>query len=252
MKERPEKSSEPERDRRRTLARVAAGLVLLAVFSAVAVLWQVTPLRDWLDLARLLDRLRAFGHSPMAVTVVLAAYPISGLLMVPTTLLILASVAVFGPWWGFAYAGLGCLLSATVFYGLGRALQRWRLRILRSRRIDRVSALLTGHEVFAVAAVNLSQLVSFMLIGLAAGVLRMNFGRYVVGTLIGIVPGIIVLTLFEDRFDKAVHQPTTENIAALSAVAVFWLFAVFWCARRLVRHLDKRDGPDGPKPPNGP
>lgn len=211
------------------------GLAVLGVLSAVAVAWQVTPLRDWLDLGQLLDRLRAFGHGPVAVIIVLAAYPISGLLMLPTTLLILASIALFGPLWGFIYATLGCLLKASVFYGLGRAFGRRSLHFLPSRQLDEVTAMLTGHEVLAVAAVNWSQLVNLMLSGLAAGVLPIGFGRYLVGTLIGIVPGIIILTIFEDRLDKALHQPTTANVVGLITITIFWLFAAIWCARRLVK-----------------
>ncbi|MCP4327700.1 MAG: TVP38/TMEM64 family protein [Alphaproteobacteria bacterium] len=225
----------PDNDRSWAVTRLLIGLAAFGVLSGVAVAWQVTPLRDWVDLGQFLDRVRALGNSPVAVIVVLAAYPVSGLLMLPTTLIILASLALFGPLWGFIYAILGCLLNALAFYGLGRVFARRSLGFLFSRQLDQVTAMLAGHEILAVAAVNWSQVVNLMLSGLAAGVLRIGFGRYSVGTLLGTVPGIIVLTIFEDRPDKAIHQPTTVNVVGLIAVAIFWLFAAIWCARRLVK-----------------
>jgi uncharacterized membrane protein YdjX (TVP38/TMEM64 family) len=222
-------------------ARLLIGLVAIGVISAVAVAWQVTPLRDWLDLGQLLDRLRALEHGPPAVAIVLAAYPISGLLMLPTMLLILATIALFGPLWGSIYATLGCLLSASAFYGLGRAFGQRVRRFLPTRRLNQVTAMLAGHEVLAVGSINSSQLVNLMLIGLVAGILRLRFGHYLAGTLVGNVPGIIVLAVFEDRLDKAIHQPTTANVAALIVITIFWLSAVIWCARRSAKRLETQD-----------
>ena len=101
------KDGGPENDRSWAVARLLIGLAAFGVLIGVAVAWQVTPLRDWVDLGQFLDRVRALGDSPVAVVIVLAAYPVSGLLMLPITLIILASLALFGPLWGFICAILG-------------------------------------------------------------------------------------------------------------------------------------------------
>jgi lysophospholipid acyltransferase (LPLAT)-like uncharacterized protein/uncharacterized membrane protein YdjX (TVP38/TMEM64 family) len=219
---------------KRIEARFVVGLVALGILSALAVAWQWTPLRDLVNLAQVLTWLKDFGHNPTAVAIVLAAYPIGGLLMLPTTLLILATVALFGPIMGFTYATLGGLFSASTSYALGRLFGRKSLDRLAGRQLDRVTDALAGQEILAVAAINWSQIVNLTLSGLAAGALGIRFGRYVLGTLIGIAPGIFVVTIFENRLEAAIRGPRVDNIIVLIAVTLFWISAALWCGRRLV------------------
>ncbi len=208
---------------------IALGALVAAC--ALAIGWQWTPLREWIDLAEMLGRLKSLGHTPLAVLIVLAAYPLSSLVMLPSMVLILVTIALFGPLVGFAYATLGCLLSALASYLLGRILGRQHLGRLQ-RRIDQVARLLSGHEVLAIAMINWSMIVNLGLVGLAAGVLRIRLPRYLLGTLIGITPGIVALTLIETQLEIVIRNPSPGNAAALAAVVAFLLLIAFWGVRR--------------------
>ncbi len=37
-----------------------------------------------------------------------------------------------------------------------------------------------------------------------------SFGRFVAGTLIGVVPGIVVVAIFEDRLEATIRDPRFE------------------------------------------
>ena len=89
----------------------------------------------------------------------------------------------------------------------------------------------------AVPAVNWSQIPSLTLIGLAAGVLRICFPHYILGTLVGTVPGILLLALFENQLERAILDPSLANIAVLSVIGTFMLVAAFWSIRRLTIRL---------------
>lgn len=232
-----EKGDLPERSQKGAELRLTIGLVAFGILSASAVAWQWTPLREWVDLEQLLAELRALGHSPVAVVIIIAAYPIGGLVMLPTIPLILLTVAMFGPLLGLIYAMLGCLVSASGSYALGQALGQQTLARLAGRHLDRVTQLLAGREVLAVAAVNWSQIVSLTLIGFAAGTLRIGFPHYILGTLIGTAPGILLLTLFENQLERAILDPSLANIAALAVIGAFMLVAAFWSIRRLTSRL---------------
>jgi uncharacterized membrane protein YdjX (TVP38/TMEM64 family) len=222
-------------DDKRIGAKLVTSLIVLGILGALAVAWQWLPFRDLVDLEDLLARIKQFGHSPVAVAVVLATYLVGGLVLLPTTLLIFATVALFGPLMGVAYATLGCLLGAAISYALGRMLGRMGFDRLAGHRLDRVTAMLTGREILAVAAINWSQVVSLTLTGLAAGALRIRFGPYVLGTLIGVAPGIVIVAIFEDRLEATIRDPRVGNVVTLSAVALLGLFATLWYGQRFVK-----------------
>lgn len=100
--------------RKRMVTRLVVGLVALGILGALAVGWQWTALTEWVDVGQLLSRLSALRGSPVATLVVIASYPFGGLVMFPVTLLILTTVAVFGPLLGFVAAIAGCLLTASL------------------------------------------------------------------------------------------------------------------------------------------
>ena len=220
---------------RRIETKLVISLVVLGVLVALAVAWQWMPLRDLIDLEDLLVRIKQLGHSPVAVAIVLAVFFVGGLVMLPTTLLIFATVALFGPIIGFAYATIGCLLNASLSYALGRLLGARGFGRLVDRQLDRVMAMLAGREILAVAAVNWSQIVSMTLSGLAAGALGIRFGRFVAGTLIGVAPGIVVVAIFEDRLEATIRDPRFENFLILIAVTLLGLLATVWAGRRLLK-----------------
>ncbi len=217
--------------------RLIIVLAALGILGALGVAWQWTPLRAWVDMGELLGELRALGHSPVAVVLILAAYPLGGLMMLPTIPLILLTVAMFGPLLGLVYAMLGCLLSASISYALGQALGQETLVRLAGRHLNRVTRLLAGREVLAVAGVNWSQIVSLTLIGLAAGTLRIRFPHYILGILIGTAPGILLLTLFENQLERAILDPSLANIGVLALIVALMLAGGFWSAGKLTKRL---------------
>ena len=92
---------------------------------------------------------------PGAPLIVLVAFVVGGLLIFPVMLLIAATAATFGPWFGFAYASIGALASATITYAIGFAVGRRTVEALMGPRLNRVRRGLVQRGVLAVAAVRL-------------------------------------------------------------------------------------------------
>ncbi len=57
----------------------------------------------------------------------MAGYVLGGLVAFPVTLMVIATVLVFGPWWGLLYALTGSELSALAVFGTGRLLGRHKV-----------------------------------------------------------------------------------------------------------------------------
>src|SRR5690606_31074951 len=89
---------------------------LLAVVALLAVVWLVTPLRNYLNVADLAAAAHSLENVPFAPLIVFAVYVVGAMLLVPITLILAATGLVFGAWPGLAYAFGGSLLSAMVLY----------------------------------------------------------------------------------------------------------------------------------------
>jgi phospholipase D1/2 len=211
--------------------------LVLALLVALAAVWRFTPLAERVDVPALLTAAAPLRESRWAPLLAPAAFVVGGLLMIPVLVLIVACAGLFGAWAGFAYALSGSLLSAFAGYGLGRLLGRDAVRRLAGSRLDRVSHRLSALGVLAVAAVRLVPVAPFTIVNLIAGAVRIRPRPYLLGTLLGMLPGIALLTLFGHGLVALMARPTAARllvvgVAAAGVIGVAaWLRRVIWRGR---------------------
>jgi phospholipase D1/2 len=216
-------------------AALAAGLI------ALTLLWSATPLRDLLhpsELARVAEPAR---ESPVAMLAVIAAHAVLGLLAVPVTVLIVATLLAFGPAWGAGLALAGCLANAAAGYGVGRLLAGVGGGSIEARVRDRfpsATALLRTHGALSVAAVRIVPIAPYALMNYAAGILRVPFRDYMAGTLLGLLPGIVALAVLGEGLRDALEHPSLRSAGLLALLVVAWLAGGAWLRRRSRRSAE--------------
>ncbi len=171
---------------------------------------------------------------PLAPALLVGFFVLASLLMVPVTALIVATILVFGSVAGFAYALAGTLLSALVGYGLGvwtGGRTHWPMTGGRTEAIaDRIAR----NGLLAVATVRIVPVAPFAVINLVAGSSRIRLRDYMLGTLIGMGPGIAALAFFTDRLWASLRDPDAGTVATLvvsTLVVVGLLFGLNRWAR---------------------
>lgn len=214
-------------------------MVGLGVLVALIAAWTLTPLRAWIDLRHLVDMLTRLGDSPLAPLAMLAAFAIGGLLLVPVNLLVAACVIVFGPLPGAVYALLGTELSAITLYEIGRYLPMRRLREHFGARVQGLRDRL-HHGIFAVALIRIVPLAPYSVVNLVAGATHISRLPYLLGTALGMLPGIVFCAVFIDRVVAAIEHPTARTYALLLLAAVAIVSVLVLLRRRLMRTL-RRD-----------
>jgi uncharacterized membrane protein YdjX (TVP38/TMEM64 family) len=213
--------------------RVLVGALTLIALAALALAWRYTPLREYVDLDTLVslgERARAMPAAPM---VVLGTYAIGTLAMVPLTLLIAVTTIVFGPIAGLAYSYAGAMLASACGYALGRVLGRDTVRRLAGARVNRLSRELARRGVLAVALVRVVPVAPFTIVNVVAGASHIGWRDFLIGSLIGFTPGIVLATLFVDRAVEAARRPGPGTWALLAAVAIVALGMIAWLRKRL-------------------
>jgi len=169
--------------------------------------------------------------------VVLGAYLIAGLLVIPVTILVGVTAIVFPPFTAFFYSLSGCVLNAILTYGIGAALGKVPLQNFAGRKLDRLSKRLARRGILSVMVIRNVPMAPYTLVNMLAGASRIEFKDYVVGTCIGMAPGIGVLTFFVDRLLKTIREPDWTNIL-LIGFAILGVALLLW---RIKRRLKKNE-----------
>jgi phospholipase D1/2 len=221
--------------RKPTVGRMWRAATVLLALAALAAIWRWTPLREVIALESLVRMARALDESPIAPLLVLAGYVLGGLLVVPVTALIAATGIVFGPLLGSVYALAGALLSAAVTYTLGRRIGRHAVRRLAGSRLNRITRRLAKKGTMAIALVRLLPIAPFTVVNAVAGASHIRPREFLLGTALGMFPGILAIVVFVDRVTAAVTDPRPYNFLMLLGFAAVVVAVVMFIHRRLVR-----------------
>jgi phosphatidylserine/phosphatidylglycerophosphate/cardiolipin synthase-like enzyme/uncharacterized membrane protein YdjX (TVP38/TMEM64 family) len=208
--------------RRKTALWVRLALVPLA-FIALAIAWQFPPLSSIASPEKIGPMLKALAAEPWAPLLVLGVYVVGGLIAFPVTILIAASAAAFGPVLGLAYAAAGSLLSAAVTFAIGLAIGRDTLRAVIGPRLKRVQRRIVSGGVLAIAAIRLIPIAPFTVVNLVAGASEIRIGAFMAGTILGMLPGWVVMSALGHQLMRIISAPSAMDVALLAGVVIIWV-----------------------------
>ncbi len=209
------------------------------------VLWRVLPGPIGGELALFAAGARELGTSAIAPLYVTIAYVLATAAFVPVTLLIAATALLFPPWLAIAYALLGSVCAALCTYGVGRALGPQVLWHFRGKRMRKLRTQLSGRGLRAVVAARLLPIGHFTVVNLLAGGMRVPVSKFVLGNVVGLLPGILVLSFFASRLWRLVRAPNPLDLGLVVAIGAGLVYLLVWLQRALERV------PPAPEPHRG-
>jgi uncharacterized membrane protein YdjX (TVP38/TMEM64 family) len=213
-------------------------ILLLVVLLGLAAAWRWTPLSSWLSPEKLVASLGTLQQSASAPVIAIGAYLLGALIVFPVTPLILATGLMFGPVLGFVYALTGIVLGAAATYGIGFALGRDTVRRIAGERLNRISKALGKRGILTILTVRMLPVAPYSVVNIVAGATHIKFRDYMLGTVIGMMPGVITLVVFVDRIWSVLRNPSLTQIA-LAAVVVLVLVGAGFLLRRWLRKRGK-------------
>lgn len=118
------------------------------------------------------------------------------MLIVPNLLLFLISIICYGPFWGSIICLIGVFTSSSLGYYIGKKLGPRAIdRFVSQNTQDKMCIFIERYGVKAIAIMRLSSLSSDAL-GFVAGILEMSYKKYILATLAGITPVIVLIALY--------------------------------------------------------
>jgi uncharacterized membrane protein YdjX (TVP38/TMEM64 family) len=199
------------------LAKVVIAGVLIV---ALALLWHSVPLAEPSAVRAVFV---SIAESRFAPFLVVGAFVLGGLVMFPVTVLIAATAAAFGPWFGFTYAVIGALASALTTYAIGAAMGKRTLRDLLGPQLNRIRQHAARRGVITMAALRMVPVAPFTVVNLVAGASSIPVFDYVAGTLVGMLPGLIVISAVGHQFARILTAPSPLDFAWLAAAVIGWI-----------------------------
>jgi phospholipase D1/2 len=212
----PPRPIRPTRLARHLLARLRPLLVALAcalVVLGIALAWRYTALSALVTADNVREVLRSVRGEPWAIVVVVTVFVLAGAIVFPLNILILTTAAVFGPWLGILYGGAGAMSSGLVMFFIGGLLGREALYRMLGERWRHGLEGVRKRGLLAVVTFRLVPLAPFTLVNLAAGASGIRFIDFLVGTMIGMLPGLVLLSVMGDRILRILAEPSAGDIA---------------------------------------
>jgi uncharacterized membrane protein YdjX (TVP38/TMEM64 family) len=167
---------------------VKSGIFLLTIFCivvtglAVYLLGGIDPkqLQVWLNQAGI-----------WAPLIYIALYTVATLLILPSTALNLTGGAIFGPWLGTLWTSIAAIIAAVVSFAFTRTVGRETIARRLAGRWQAMDAEMQQGGSFYMFAIRLLPIIPYGLVNFAAGLTSIRFRDYLLGTVLGTVPGVL-------------------------------------------------------------
>lgn len=149
---------------------------------AVYLLGGIDPkqLQVWLDQAGI-----------WAPLIYIALYTVATILVLPSTALNLTGGAIFGPWLGTLWTSVAAIIAAVVAFAFTRTVGRDVITQRLAGRWQAMDAEIRQGGLFYMFAIRLLPIIPYGLVNFAAGLTSIRFRDYLLGTVLGTVPGIL-------------------------------------------------------------
>jgi uncharacterized membrane protein YdjX (TVP38/TMEM64 family) len=199
------------------------GAIALVLIGVAAGVWRYTPLADIATPDRLAHWIGTFKDARWAPAAVLAMFVVGGILALPLVLMIAATAIVFEPLTALLLSLAGALLSAASVYVIGARFGRGLAHRALGSAVKRVGSALERSGILAVAAIRTVPIAPFTVVNLAAGSIGVRFSDYMIGTALGLMPGLVVITAFGNQLRAVFEDPTPGKLGTIIGIIVAWI-----------------------------
>jgi phosphatidylserine/phosphatidylglycerophosphate/cardiolipin synthase-like enzyme/uncharacterized membrane protein YdjX (TVP38/TMEM64 family) len=208
-----------------------AFLAVLLVASAVWALWSAQDL----DPRALLESLRQTATHPLAPLIAVPAFVAGSIVVAPVTGMIALCALLFSPWVGSLTAIAGTLIATAVNFAIGARLGQ----VIEARApksvVQRIRSISSNADAWSLAGLRLIPIAPFTIINLLAGAAGVRLSRFLLGTLLGMGPGVVLICLSVDRARAALSgEPVFDPwiIGAIAAAGVTLIAIRLWQQRQ--------------------
>ena len=156
--------------------------------------------------------------------------------MFPRWIITMTAVLAFGPWKGFVCAMSGVILAGITTFLPGRLVARDAVRRFAGPRLKPLAKFIERKGLVAVTLVRLVPVAPFPVVNVVMGAMRVKLWHFVLGTFLGMLPGMLAATVLSDQLAAALEDPTRVNFWMIAGAVGGLVALAFFGQRYLRRH----------------
>ena len=165
----------------------------------------------------------AAGFGAFAPVIFILSYVVQAfVLFIPTLILTMFGGYVFGVVWGTIYSLIGMTIGSIIIFLIARRLGRpFFNKVISKKELEHFDVFFKKRgDVSIFLARSILILFPPDVVSIAAGLTQIKFKHYVIFSILGFIPSLIILTLFGERLSQGI-SPATFIVLALIILAIF-------------------------------
>lgn len=182
--------------------------------------------------------------SPFAIPATFVIYTGMAFVSAPQWMLHGASVFAFGTTQGAIIAWFATMVSASFDFWIGRRLGAERVSKLTGGLVRKLIDIVQKHGFWTSLIVRIVPTGPFVVVNMAAGVTRMKFWAFLVGTGIGIIPKIVTVAFFSEGIQGAISGRGPIYVSVVAAIAFIWIVGMYLATKKLKAKSAKAEDAD--------
>lgn len=181
--------------------------------------WEVLTSNDEQRIKKWVSNFGWYGPLVLILAMVLQMF----LIVIPTILLMVVSILAYGPIWGSLTILVAVFVASSVGYVIGNYFgQTFVLKLLGNKTETKIEEFIESFGFWAVVITRINPFLSNDAISFVAGILNMNYWKFIGATVMGILPLTILI---------AILGKTTESLESgllIGSIVSLILFGIYY------------------------
>ncbi|MBO1349765.1 MAG: TVP38/TMEM64 family protein [Hormoscilla sp. GUM202] len=171
-----------------------------------------------IDEARIQSYIEKAGIWSPIIYIVL--YTIATLFVLPSTPLNMSGGAIFGFWLGTLWTLIAAVMAAVIAFVFTRTLGRQFIANKLAGRWEQIDIEVGQGGLFYMFAIRLQAIIPYAIVNFAAGLTSISFRDYLLGTILGTVPGILPFVMMGSGLQSLQSGNIVPLISALALTGI--------------------------------
>lgn len=170
------------------ILKIALGILFLAII--LVVIYKIYSLN--LGSEEIKNYVQGFGKiGPLVYIIMFSLVPLT---LFPDSVLAIAGGLIFGLFKGYIYTTIGALIGGTISFYISRYWGREVVKKLTKEKLDKVEEMINNRGFIIIFILRLIPLLPYDVISYGAGLTAVKYKDFLLATLFGTIPGILVFT----------------------------------------------------------
>jgi uncharacterized membrane protein YdjX (TVP38/TMEM64 family) len=204
-------------------------LLFVAIIGGLIVLFKLSPLAEHATKEGLLEFFESIKNEWWGPPLFISIYGLGCIIALPGSLLTLTGGAIFGLWYGTLFNLIGASLGASLAFAMARFLGRGFVEnLMKGKKLASFDDKIKESGFKTIFRLRLIPIVPFNGLNFGAGFSSVYFRDYLLGSVLGMIPGCFIYTYFADALLEGVTGASQQafinlGIASLLLIGISFL-----------------------------